>query len=68
MNKPRRVKLTLAEIGYFDEVDRYIRRQDIHGYQVVQAFSDVHDGGLYLEEVRRLIRMQIGRASCRERV
>ena len=59
MHRKKRIKLTLAEFRYLAEVDAYIRRYDVRGYQLKQAFSDVHDGGLYLSEVRRLVRMRL---------
>ena len=59
MSKRKRFKLTLAEVGYLAEVDRYIRQYDVRGYALKQAFSDVHDGGLYLTEIKHLVQIRL---------
>lgn len=55
-HKPR---LTLAEARMFCEVDNYIRRYGYGSVGLEQAFSDVHDGGLFRKEVDGLIRKRL---------
>lgn len=43
----------------FCKVDDYIRRYGRDPVGLEQAFSDVHDGGLYLKEVQRLFRKRL---------
>jgi hypothetical protein len=52
----RRPRLTLQQVLWFDEVYQYIKRYKCKGLAQVQAFSDMHDGSLTVEEVRPLIR------------
>lgn len=51
----RKPRLAAREIPWFAEVDRYIREHDCRGPSVLSAFSDVHDGNLYLREIEGLI-------------
>lgn len=55
----RKPRLTPAECRYFDEVNRDVVRTNRHPSVMDQAFCDVHDGGLYEEEVHPLIRKRL---------
>lgn len=55
----RKPRLTVAEALMFCEVDADIRRWGRSAYSLHEAFSDLHDGGLYLREIRGLIRKRL---------
>ena len=55
----RRIRLTLDQVRWFDEVYQYIKRYKCKGPSLVAAFSDVHDGNLLVSEVRPLVRKRL---------
>ena len=56
----RKPHLTGREARWISQVDGYIRRYGVRGaYNMTAAFSDVHDGGLNLAEVKGLIRQRL---------
>lgn len=59
MGERRKPRITAREVGWLCEVDRLIRRYNCRGPAVLSAFSDVHDGGLYLREIEGLISRRI---------
>lgn len=59
MGDARKPRITGREVGWLCEVDRLIRRYDCRGAGVISAFSDTHDGGLYLREIEGLISREI---------
>jgi len=55
----RRVRLTLDQLRWFDQVYQHIKRYKCKGSSLIQAFSDVHDGNLFIGEVRSLVRKRL---------
>lgn len=55
----RKPRLTPRECRWFDRVHRAVVEDDLRGESLVQAFSDVHDSGLTLAEVRPLVRQRL---------
>lgn len=57
--KRKKPRLTAPEVKWLCEVDEHVRRYDYRADSLCQAFSDVHDGGLYPKEVRSLVRQRL---------
>jgi hypothetical protein len=56
-----KIYLTRRQLSWFEEVYRYIYEEPkiIEPLYIAQAFSDVHDGNLTVDEIRPLVRKHL---------